>query len=137
MTRPHYRAGDKVFRGDVPGIFRIIEVNPQGFRRELGETCYALSDGDVIAESNLYWDVVRGKLTACQEAGHSKDHRPGWMFNFKYDDEVREKLKASVPARDREWRPETSLWWVSKTYEHILAGLFPCFKAFRDQPRLL
>ena len=76
-------------------------------------------------------------LTECIKAG-SGDSCPGWLIKFKYDQDIVESLKTTIPHTKREWREETKQWWVSEDYAEQLKALFSNFYALAFlQARLL
>jgi len=71
---------------------------------------------------------VKTNLAQCVRGG-SKDGQSGFIISFRYDQDLVEALKQSIPHTYREWREEDKTWWVSVEYEHILRNLFPNFEA--------
>ncbi len=69
---------------------------------------------------NLEW-VIR--------AGHPETKDPGYRFKFKYDREVVQDLKQSVPHWRRSWDEEDKTWWVSEEYANVLSNMFGNFQA--------
>lgn len=67
-------------------------------------------------------------LISCIKGG-SQDRQAGYLITFKYDEELIETLKNSIPHTEREWREESKTWWVSENYECILNTLFKNFYA--------
>lgn len=61
------------------------------------------------------------------QKGGSRDGRPGYLISFEYDADLVQRLKATVPASLREWRPEEKRWWVSELCQKPLNDLFPGF----------
>ena len=61
------------------------------------------------------------------QKGGSREGKPGYLISFEYDTGLVARLKASVPANMREWRPDEKRWWVSVYYEKALNDLFPGF----------
>jgi len=61
-----------------------------------------------------------------QKAG-SRDGKPGYLISFEYDTELVQRLKSTVPASLREWRPEEKRWWVSELCQKPLNDIFPHF----------
>ena len=78
---------------------------------------------------------MTGHLTAAWRAG-STDGRPGWRFQFGYDEVAIEELKRTIPAARREWNPEGGWWWVEQSREQELLELFPAFEAYMRQGAL-
>lgn len=74
-------------------------------------------------------------LTQCVKAG-SEEKTEGYLIKFDYDKDLVEKLKAAIPHIYREWRPETSEWWVSNGFQPVLRQLFGNFDTLANQPRL-
>ncbi len=71
-------------------------------------------------------------LTQCVRGG-SQDGKLGWLISFKYDAEVVQQLKQSIPHTDREWRPLDITWWISEAYAPTLADIFSNFEALSSQ----
>ena len=59
--------------------------------------------------------------------GGSQVGKPGFLISFDYDAELVQRLKDTIPAHLREWRPEGKKWWVSEYCEKQLNNLFPGF----------
>jgi len=76
-------------------------------------------------------------LSECIKAG-DEDMREGYMIAFKYDEELIESLKSSIPHTERRYYPESKHWWVSISYESVLDKLFTNFDALaHKQGRLI
>ena len=67
-------------------------------------------------------------LTQCIRGG-SQDKRNGFIIAFHYDPEVVETLKRTIPHTHREWREDSTTWWVSVNYEEQLKQMFGNFEA--------
>ncbi len=63
---------------------------------------------------------MRTHLTACWRGGDESGTRPGYCLQWRYSEWVHEYLKRVVPAADREWRPETKVWWVAEGRQDAL-----------------
>lgn len=61
--------------------------------------------------------------------GGNRDGRPGFWLGFRYELDIIEKLKHTVPCTHREWHEDKKMWWVSIDYEKELEELFANFHA--------
>lgn len=75
---------------------------------------------------------MTARLTAAWRAGNSEG-LAGWRFQFEFDQDAIDALKAAIPSECREWNPEEKWWWVSIEWEGRLIKLFPGLEAYRAQ----
>lgn len=81
--------------------------------------------------------VVAVSITSAYRGGDAYGKRMGWVLAFHYDEALIARLKAEVPAGDREWWPSERCWWVAIEHEDALLRLMPSFEAYLQQGQLL
>lgn len=79
------------------------------------------------------------RLLGCWRGGNPDDGpspRAGWFIRFRFDQEVIDELKRTVPARDRGWFESQAAWWVDEQWTPELRRLFPNISVYVDAAML-
>ena len=59
--------------------------------------------------------------------------RPGWWLHLTYDADGVERLKATIPARERTWDEDKKRWWVSDAAVEAALTVVPALEAFEPE----
>lgn len=74
------------------------------------------------------------RIHACYRGGFNG--RAGWWLGLEYDEDLIDRLKAAVPARERSYNDETHEWWFAVEQEAAVLSVLPAFEAFLAQTAL-
>lgn len=82
-------------------------------------------------------DTSRLRVVRAWKAGHPEDGRDGWCVAFKYDEAGVERLKRTIPPRERMWDSTAGVWWISADYLPEACRVAPALEAITGQEKLL
>lgn len=69
--------------------------------------------------------------------GGGTDGRPGWVVQFRYSEPGVRRLKALVPAADRQWDDTAKVWWFADDVLPQVMKVAPALELYTAQKNLL
>lgn len=69
--------------------------------------------------------------------GGSREGRPGWCIQFRYDEGGVKRLKNAIPPDGRQWDDTAKVWWIADEYLPEACLVAPGLETFAAQRPLL